>query len=131
MEKNKIAFVGIYITLILYLSSCIQTERTYDIIGLPSKSEIWGSLKIALPFILVGLIISYLSFWKKRSNSELSSSTQNVGCFGMILIFIGGIFVMPLWAWIEYFFISAVKISLVFILIGILVFALYSKIKDK
>ncbi len=132
MKNNKkTAFVGIFIILIICLSSCFQTGRTYDIFGLPNKSEVWDSLKIALPFLVGGFIISYLSIWKKRGNSELSSSTMGIGCFGMILICVGGIFVIPLWSWVEYFFVSAALIWAVLVLIGFLVFAIYSKIKDK
>lgn len=114
------------LTLLLYTLVCPSlclaqysySERSYDIIGLAGEDKIKDCLIKGLPFFLIGLtaflICIYLS--KKAVKEKREYKESGLGCISLILMGIGFVLMLPLWAWIE-----AVGITLLYVTIGIII----------
>lgn len=94
--------------------------------GLPSGEEVGTSLLKAIPLLVIGFIIAYACMWSKKEGEK----TSNFGCVGIVIMAIGGIFLLPLLAYVELIFQSV--LGIVF-LIGIIVavcYGIYSLFKS-
>lgn len=102
-----------------------SSERTYDIIGLPGGNEIMDALKIGIPLLIVGFIIAYIFMWSKSDEEKQKGEGSTMGCIGVIIMGIGFLTLLPLWAWVE-----AVGVTLVSIVsvIGV-IFIIYEALK--
>lgn len=119
-------------TFIFLLAYCVNSysqryssERTYDIIGLPGGSEIMDALKIGIPLLIVGFIIAYIFMWSKSNEEKQKGEGSTMGCIGVIIMGIGFLALLPLWAWIEA--VGVTLVSIVFV-IGI-IFIIYEALK--
>ncbi len=104
------------------------TKRSYEIIELPDVSEIGEALKIAIPLLAIGFLIAYVFMWNKKSQ-EKESKLQSVGCLGIILMGVGIFFLLPLLAWVELIFVSALSIGIALIVIILIIVLIYSLFK--
>jgi len=127
--KNKI------LTLILLLFTTglyaqrRYSERSYEVTGLPNGDEIGDSLIIAIPLLLVGFLIAYAFTWSKKDIDKASNTSTSIGCFGMIIMAVGAFFLLPLLTWLEFIFISIWSIGIAIIVVGIIIYLIYSAFK--
>lgn len=97
-----------------------RSERSYDIIGLADGDEIIEALQLGIPLLVIGFLIAYFSMWRKTNKEKQSEKGSTIGCIGIIIIGIGFIVLLPLWAWVE-----AIGVTLVSVVIGLgIVFAI-------
>lgn len=106
-----------------------RPERTYDIIGLAGKEEITDCLVKGLPFLFAGLIIFFICTNKKNRSAKENKEDKGswLGCFSLILIGVGFIIMLPLWAWIEAIGVTLVGIVSVLAIICLIYKALTKK----
>jgi hypothetical protein len=119
---------------IYYLQAHAQrrsSPRSFEVNGLPDADEVGKYLLIAIPFLLVGFIIAYISWWGKteEKRNDNSSSANNFGCFGMVLIGIGVVCLVPLLAWVEFIFVSIWSVIFSVIVVVIFIVLIYSVLK--
>jgi hypothetical protein len=107
------------------------TKRSFEVIGLPKGEEVFESLIIAVPLILIGVLIMYLFSWRKKSDSKESNKSENIGCFGGIILAVGAFFLLPLFAWVEYFFVNILAIGFAIFIIVVIIYLIYSALKKK
>jgi hypothetical protein len=124
-------FILVVLLAAVGLTGCVDHTRTYNIIGLPGGDEILDSLKIALPLILVGSLIAYTFSWRKKSDSESNKILTWIGYSGTIIILIGFLFLIPLWAWFEYIIVSLIKAWMTILVVAFLGYAVYYKLIGK
>lgn len=94
-------------------------KRLYEETGLPSGEVVGNSLKYAIPLLLIGFIIAYFNLWSEEA--QKSKTNDNLGCFGMIIMGAGLLFLLPLLAWIEF---AAHSIILLFMALGVIGFVI-------
>ena len=129
---KKLIFAGSFMLFnIVSFAQRYSSERSYDIIGLPEGDEIGDSLKKAIPLLLIGFIIAYIFMWSKKAQSANNSSSQNIGCLGIIIMAIGAFFLLPLLAWVEYIFVNIATVGFAIFIVGIIIFIIYSALKKK
>ncbi|HPL05554.1 MAG TPA: hypothetical protein PLG05_10305 [Bacteroidales bacterium] len=107
------------------------TERSYEIIGLADGDEIGESLKIAIPLLIVGFLIAYIFMWSKKDTSKTSNASANIGCLGIIIMAIGAFFLLPLLAWVEYIFVNIMTIGFAIVVVGVIIYFIYSALTRK
>lgn len=123
------------LTLILLLSTTAlsaqrrYSERSYEVIGLPDGDEIGDSLIIAIPLLLIGFLIAYAFMWSKKDTDKVSDTSTNIGCFGIIIMAVGAFFLLPLLAWVEFIFVSIWSIGIAIIVVGVILYLIYSALK--
>lgn len=127
MVKKVTFTISFILTNIILLASDRYRPRIFEDIGLPDGDEISESLAIALPLILFGFVITYISTRSEKSKNQGS----NWGCLGIIILLIGGFFLLPLLAWVEVIFSSILSLGLCLIIIGIIVGLIYNSLKNK
>lgn len=105
MESKRLLllFLTVLATASTYAQRGYDGSHLYDF-GLPDGKEVGDSLLKAIPLLIIGFIILY-------TTSKMESTY--LGCLGTILMIIGGIFLLPLLAWVEYIFQSALSIGIV------------------
>jgi hypothetical protein len=109
----------------LCLAKRYGNPHLYEL-GLPSGEEVGTSLLKAIPLLVIGFIIAYACMWSKKDGEKTSS----FGCVGVVIMAIGGIFLLPLLAYVELIFQSI--LGIVF-LIGIVIavcYGIYSLFKS-
>lgn len=127
----------IYVTALIMLTSFIclaqpgVTERSYEVIGLADGDEIAKSLKIAIPFLIIGFLIVYIFMWPKKNSSKTSDASTYVGCLGIIIMAIGAFFLFPLLAWVEYIFVNIMTIGFAIVVVGVIIYFIYSALTKK
>jgi len=118
------------IVLFLLPSICMAKQyggpHLYDF-GLPSGDEVSSSLMKSIPLLILGFIIAYFSMWSKKDGEKRS----NFGCVGIIIMGIGGIFLLPLLAYVELIVNSLIGIVLMVVIIGAIGYGIYSLFKSK
>lgn len=124
--------INIFIFLLAYCvnsySQRYSSERTYDIIGLPDGDEIMDALKIGIPLLIAGFIIAYIFMWSKSNEEKQKEEGTTMGCIGVIIVMgIGFLALLPLWAWVEA--IATTLVSIVFV-VGIIFIIIY-KVLEK
>jgi hypothetical protein len=107
------------------------TKRSFEVVGLPKGEEVSESLMKAVPLILIGLLILYLFSWRKKPNSKVSNTSENFGCFGLIILAVGAFFLLPLFAWVEYIFVNILAVGFGIVLIVVIIYLIYSALKKK
>jgi hypothetical protein len=115
--------------LCLALNSFAQrgySVRSYEAFGLPDGDEVGESLKVAIPLLLIGFLIAYIFMWSKKDTSKVSDASTNVGCFGVIIMAVGILFLFPLLTWIEYIFVNIMTLGFAIVIVGVIIFAIYS-----
>jgi hypothetical protein len=105
------------------------TKRSYEIIGLPDGSEIGDALKIAIPLLIIGFLITYIFMWRKKAQEEKENNSQYIGCLGVILMAVGAFFLIPLLAWVEAIFVSALGIVIALVVVAVIIGLIYSFFK--
>lgn len=110
-----------------------SSKRTYEFFDISDGNGIWDSIITGGPIVLVGFLIAYSVWWSKtdKERQNLTNSQNNWGCFGVILIFIGLFFLLPLIALLEFLFVSIWSIIWGIIIIGAIVIGIYSLINKK
>jgi hypothetical protein len=125
--------------LILLTTSCggsgrqgRYSKKGYEIAGLPNKDEIGESLMIAIPLILIGFLICYFVWWNKKtdpkdSGAEAATGAKGViGCLGFLVLLTGLFFLLPILAWVELIGTVAIRLGIVFIVIAVIIYSLYT-----
>ncbi|WP_130736934.1 hypothetical protein [Flavobacterium sp. J27] len=107
------------------------TERSYEAIGLADGDEIAESLKIAIPLLIVGFLIAYIFMWSKKDTSKTDDASTNIGCFGIIIMAVGAFFLLPLLAWVEYIFVNIMTIGFAIVVVGVIIYFIYSALTKK
>ena len=107
------------------------TERSYEVIGLADGDEIAESLKIAIPFLIVGFLIAYIFIWSKKDTSKTDGASTNIGCLGIIIMAVGAFFLLPLLAWVEYIFVNIMTIGFAIVVVGVIIYFIYSALTKK
>ena len=95
---------------------CLHAQHGYDSghlydFGLPDGEEVGNSLLKAIPFLVIGFIICWATMWRKSKQN--SSETSYWGCFGCLSMVVGGVFLIPLLAWVEAIFQSTLTVVIV------------------
>tara|TARA_B100000795_G_scaffold246684_1_gene212535 strand:+ start:421 stop:822 length:402 start_codon:yes stop_codon:yes gene_type:complete len=105
-------------------------KRSYEF-GLPDGDEVWKYLLIAIPFIIVGILIGNTVWWSKTDEEKknVSSTANNFGCFGIVLIGVGFVCLFPLLTWIEYIFVSIYSVVITLFIVAVLIYGIYSLFK--
>lgn len=97
-----------------------DSGHLYDF-GLPDGKEVGDSLLKAIPLLLIGFLICWFTMWSKEKQE--SGNGSNWGFLGCGLMIVGGFFLLPLLAWVELLFQSALGIAIVIaIIIAIIAF---------
>jgi len=107
------------------------TEPGYEVIGLHDGDTVVNYLKIALPLLIIGFLISYLSMWSKKDTSQISDTESKVGCLGMIIMGVGVFFLIPLLGWVELIGKSLMSLGFFLMIIIGLIYIVYSAITKK
>lgn len=126
MKKLFATMISILINIICFAQRG-EIERTYEVIGLPNSKVITKSLKVAIPLLVIGFLIAYIFMWRKKDISKVDNTSTNIGCFGVIIMAIGIVYLLPLLAWVEYIFVSMMTIGFIVALI----YAIYSAFRKK
>lgn len=106
-------------------------ERSYEIIGLAKGDEIADSLKVAIPLLILGFLIAYIFMWSKNARSKENNSSTNIGCLGLVIMAIGAVFLMPLLAWFEFIFVNIMTIGFAIVVVGVILYFIYSALTKK
>lgn len=78
-----------------------DSSRLYDW-GLPDSKELSDSLSIAIPCLIVGFIICWVTMWgKSHKENDSNEEVSYIGCGGCLIMVVGGFFLMPLLAYVE------------------------------
>lgn len=111
MKRIFVAFLGLVLC-ICSMAQRYSPERSYDIIGLAGGDEISDCLTKGLPFLLIGLLISFICYKgiKKAEKEKKEAKESWLGCLGLVLIGISVIIMLPLLAWIEAIIVSIIGI---------------------
>ncbi|MDY6438884.1 MAG: hypothetical protein SPK85_07205 [Prevotella sp.] len=123
----------IVVTLYVYLLSCYCLAQRYDDsrlydFGLADSKELSHSLSIAIPCLVLGFIICWVTMWgRPQAQSNPDDKLSYLGCGGCLIMAIGGFFLLPLLAYVE--LAVQVLVSIAFIIVCI--YAIYSWIKSK
>lgn len=107
------------------------SERGYEVIGLPAADEIIESLQMAIPALIIGLIISYIFMWSEKGQSRTDNLSRYISYIGMILMVFGLICLLPLWAWIEYFYVNILILGTILTVIMGIIYGIYSLFTKK
>ncbi|MCK0114660.1 hypothetical protein [Gelidibacter sp. F63206] len=110
-----------------------SSKRTFEFFDISDGNGILDSLITGGPIFLVGFLIAYSVWWSKtdKEKRDLTNSQNNWGCFGVILIFIGLFFLLPLIALLEFLFVSIWSIIWGIIIIGAIIIGINSLINKK
>lgn len=127
--KNKILTLILFFFCTLIHAQRRYSERSYEVTGLPDGDEVGESLLIAIPLLLVGFLIAYGFMWSKKEPNKASDTSTNIGCFGVIIMAIGVFFLFPLLTWVEYIFVSIYSIGIVIVVVGVILYLIYSAFK--
>lgn len=86
--------------------------RTYDVIGLSDREKIGDCIVEGSPFLVIGLIIFYISIKNYRQAIKENREEKGswLGCLSLILIGTSIIIMLPLLAWIEAIAVSIISI---------------------
>ena len=104
--------------------------RSFEAIGLPDGNDITESLMIAIPLLVVGFLLAYGFIWSK-DDEQVSETSENIGCFGIILMGVGGFCLFPLLTWLEFIFVSIYSIGTALLVIAVIGYAIYSLFKKE
>lgn len=100
------------------------TERIYEVIGLSDGDNIVNALKIGIPTLILGYLFIFLA--SKISKNKSDEGLPVIGCLGIIIIFVGIFFLLPLLSWVEYIFSSIISIGFALIVVAGIVYFIYS-----
>lgn len=86
--------------------------RSYDVVGLPKAEKIIGCIEKGSPFLIIGLIMLYICIksTKRATRENRKEKDSWWGCLSLILIGVGVIIMLPLFAWIEFVVASIISI---------------------
>ena len=104
------------------------SERLYDN-GLPDGKEVTDSLLIAIPALLIGFVICWFTMWSKPN--ENAEKISFLGCSGCLMMIVGGIFLLPLLAYVELAAHALFWVALVVFVIVALISGIYSMFNKK
>jgi hypothetical protein len=106
-------------------------QRSYerDKSPLASGDTVLKSVGYAFCIFIVAYLIVKFSNNLKENGKETKLST-NVGCFGIILGFIGFICLYPLLHWVEFIGLSIFSIGILCIIVVVVILGIYSIIKS-
>lgn len=130
MKKIFTTALAIQIS-IISLAQRGGTERSYEVIGLADGDEIVESLKIAIPLLIVGFLIAYIFMWSKKDTSKSDNASINIGCFGITIMGVGAIFLLPLLVWVEFIFVNIITIGIAIFVVGVIIYFIYSAFTKK
>lgn len=116
MKRLLLTINTIFISIIAFAQRFDNT-RLSDF-GLPDKEKIGENLIIAIPLLIIGFLIAYITMWSKNEQEKSDSNFPVVGCGGIILMIIGFFFLLPLLAWVE---VIGMLIVDIIIVIGIII----------
>lgn len=116
--KRLLLIINLIFISITSFAQRYDNTRLSDIFGLPNGEEIGENLIIAIPLLIIGFLIAYVTMWSKANQKKSNNESSYVGCGGIILMIIGFFFLLPLLAWIEVIGMVLVDIAIV---IGIII----------
>lgn len=122
-----------YLLLFSVLLSSYCTAQRYDSgrlyeFGLADSKELSHSLLIAIPCLIVGFIICWITMWgRPQEQKSPDDKLSYIGCGGCLIMAIGGFFLLPLLAYVE----LGVQVLFYVVLIGAAIIALYNWLKKK
>lgn len=96
-------------------------ERSYEIVGLADGDEVADSLAIGIPLLIIGFLIAWFTMWSKSEEERQKEEGFGCGCFGIIIMGVGLIALLPLLTWVEAIVVSIVSVCTI---IGIVVLVL-------
>lgn len=129
IQKNILSTI---ITLLWGITANAQRhsdERFYDVVGLADGDEIVDALAKGIPTILIGFLIAYFTIWRKNNEEKENGKGFYFGCFGIFLIGIGFLILIPLWTWVEAIAVSAISIVFIIAILVVIVAFIYEKLK--
>lgn len=113
MKKKYLILLSLFICNQLLSQTGYDRGRLYDF-GLPDGKETGDSLVIAIPLLIIGFIICWFTMWSDPNRTTGDNKTKDyLGCGGCLIMVIGGFFLIPLLAWVEAIFSSALGILVV------------------
>lgn len=126
--KRKIILIIISMMFAAYCKAQhYDSSRLYDL-GLPDSKELSDSLSIAIPCLIVGFIICWITMWgKKHKENNSNKEVSYIGCGGCLIMAVGGFFLMPLLAYVE---LAGMALFYLFLIITIIL-GLYYWLKEK
>ena len=114
------------ITSMLYVVYCnaqrYDSKRLYDW-GLPDSKELTDSLSVAIPCLIIGFIICWITMWgKPHTENGSTEKVSYIGCGGCLIMAVGGFFLMPLLAYVE---LAGMTLFYVFLIVAIILGVFY------
>lgn len=110
----------------LYVIYCnaqrYDSKRLYDW-GLPDSKELTDSLSVAIPCLIIGFIICWITMWRKpHTENGSTEKVSYIGCGGCLIMAVGGFFLMPLLAYVE---LAGMALFYVFLIVAIILGVFY------
>lgn len=125
--KRLFLVIGLFFSSYYCIAQRYGNERLYDF-GLADSKELSHSLSIAIPCLVIGFIICWVTMWgRPEAQNKSDDKVSYFGCGGCLIMAIGGFFLLPLLAYVE----LAGKIIFYIVLIIVSIFAIYNWIKNK
>ena len=116
--KRLLLIINLIFISITSFAQRYDNTRLSDLFRLPNGEEIGESLIIAIPLLIIGFLIAYVTMWSKANQEKSDNEFSYVGCGGIILMIIGFVLLLPLLAWVEVIGMVLVDIAIV---IGIII----------
>lgn len=101
-----------------------DSKRLYDF-GLADSKELSHSLSIAIPCLIVGFIICWVTMWGRPQAENPDDKVSYIGCGGCLIMAVGGFFLLPLLAYVE---LAGQALFYLVLIIGA-IFAIFSWLK--
>ena len=132
MYKNNQKMKKITLSTISLLFSCHCAAQQYDSgrlydFGLPGSKELSHSLAIAIPCLIVGFLICWITMWGRPQSQDNPDKVTYIGCGGVLIMAVGGFFLLPLLAYVELAWHTLFIITIIICIIC----AIYKWIKNK
>lgn len=105
-------------------------RRFWEDWGLPSGKEATESLAFGIPILIVGLLLVFLDDKTKTPDEKKAGKgSSKVGCFGLLLVFIAAIILLPILLWGEAIFVSIINVLVVLALVILVIVKVHDWLK--
>ena len=130
-NNNKLEMKKLF-TIALVVTSSIGFAQLFGAVddNVLSDKEIpdaLDSLKIAIPLLIVGFLIAYIFMWSKKDISKEDNTSTNIGCFGVIIMGIGAIFLLPIISLTQDIINNIKTIGFAIVFIAIIIISVFAK----